>query len=410
MPRVLAMKYGVQEIPLSFNKETTRLTHIEPKANTSPDKLRALLSSQLLTSLHGISDVGIVVADKTRLCEYPTYLPVITSFLIEAGILPSAITFYIAYGTHVPQSEEACLSSYGETYKQFSFVHHNSRAREDFQTLGSTSRGTSIRVAKAVLQLDLLISFGAILHHYFAGYGGGRKLLFPGLAAYDSILENHRLFLDFKARKLTEGCASGELDSNPLALDLEEINRVLPPRLEIHALLNSQKQVCELYTGTSYKDFREVCQRYDNYFRASLQEKYDLVVASAGGYPKDINFIQAHKSIHNAASFVKNGGKLVIFVECSDGLGNPDFMDIFRWGEREQIFEHLEDKYRNNAGTALSMLEKSERIDIQLVTSLSNEECELMGASKCAAEDVQRLIDKERDSVAILENAGMLYS
>ena len=410
MPRVLAMKYGVQEIHLSFNKETTRLTHIEPKANTSPDKLRALLSSQLLTSLHGKSDVGIVVADKTRLCEYPTYLPVITSFLLEAGILPSAITFYIAYGTHVPQSEEACLSSYGETYKQFSFVHHNSRASEDFQTLGSTSRGTSIRVAKAVLQLDLLISFGAILHHYFAGYGGGRKLLFPGLAAYDSILENHRLFLDFKARKLTEGFSSGELDSNPLALDLEEINRVLPPRLEIHALLNSQKQVCELYTGTSYKDFREVCQRYDNYFRASVQEEYDLVVASAGGYPKDINFIQAHKSIHNAASFVKNGGKLVIFVECSDGLGNPDFMDIFRWGEREQIFEHLEDKYRNNAGTALSMLEKSERIDIQLVTSLSNEECELMGASKCAAEDVQRLIDKERDSVAILENAGMLYS
>ena len=205
MPGVLAMKYGSLEIPLTFRKETTRLSHIEPEVTTSPDKLLALLNSQLSASLKGVSDVGIVVADKTRLCEYPIYLPIITSFLLEAGIQSSDITFHIAYGTHAPQTEEECLASYGETYKQFQFVHHNSRAREDFQTLGNTSRGTSIRIARRVLQHDLLISFGAILHHYFAGYGGGRKLLFPGLAAYESILENHRLFLDFKARKPTDG-------------------------------------------------------------------------------------------------------------------------------------------------------------------------------------------------------------
>jgi nickel-dependent lactate racemase len=403
------MKYGSQEIPLIFRKETSRLSHIEPEVTATPDGLRTQLECQLSASLKGVSDVGIVVADKTRLCEYPIYLPVITSFLLEAGIQAPDITFHIAYGTHAPQTHEECLTSYGETYKQFQFVHHNSRARETFQTLGNTSRGTSIRIAGRVLQHDLLISFGAILHHYFAGYGGGRKLLFPGLAAHESILENHRLFLDFKTQKPAEGCASGELDHNPLALDLEEINNLLPPRLEILAILNSQKQVCELSTGTSYDDFREVCQRYDHYFRSSGVQQYDLVVASAGGYPKDINFIQAHKSIHNAASFVKNGGKLVIFAECSDGIGNPDFMDIFRLGGREQIFEQLEDAYRNNAGTALSMLEKSERIDIQMLTSLSKEECELMGASKCTAEDVQKIIDLEQGSVAVLAYAGMLY-
>ena len=178
------MKYGSLEIPLTVSGETFRLSHIEPQVSTGPDELRALLASQLSASLKGVSDVGIVVADKTRLCEYPIYLPIISSFLIEAGIPPPHITFYIAYGTHATQTEEECLASYGETYKQFQFVHHNSRAREDFQTLGNTSRGTSILIARSVLQHDLLISFGAILHHYFAGYGGGRKLLFPGLAAY----------------------------------------------------------------------------------------------------------------------------------------------------------------------------------------------------------------------------------
>jgi len=132
-------------------------------------------------------------------------------------------------------------------------------------------------------------------------------------------------------------------------------------------------------------------------------------VASAGGYPKDINFIQAHKSIHNAASFVKNGGKLIIFAECRDGIGNPAIMGLFQLGGREAIFERLEGAYQNNAGTALAMLEKSERIQIQMVTSLSEEECRIMGAGKSSADNAQKVIDREEGSVAILENAGMLY-
>ena len=409
MSGILAMKYGSQNVPLAFKKESSRLSHREPPVSVNPDIFRELLATSLPLTVSEISDVGIVVADKTRLCEYPTYLPVLTNHLLEAGLLPSNITFYIAYGTHAPQSEEECLESYGETYKKFRFVHHNSRAEKGFRTLGTTSRGTSIRIAKQVLKHDLLITFGAILHHYFAGYGGGRKLLFPGLGAYGSILENHRLFLDFNTRTPATGCQSGQLDQNPLALDLEEINSTLPARFEIHALLNSQKQVCELYAGRNYADFRKVCQRYDYYFRSNDKQQYDLVVASAGGYPKDINFIQAHKSIHNAASFVINGGKLVIFAECRDGIGNPDFMDIFKLGGRDQIFEHLEVAYKNNAGTALSMLEKSERIDIHMITSLSVEDCKLMGAFKCAAEDVQKIIDMEQGSVAVLAYAGMLY-
>jgi len=403
------MKYGSQEIPFSFKKESSRLTHSEPSLSASPKVLRELLSKQLDDSLREVSNVGIVVADKTRLCEYPVYLSVLTGYLLHKGIQPSNITFYIAYGTHPPQTEEECLNSYGETYKQFPFVHHNSREQEGFQTLGTTSRGTPVRIAKKVMEHDLLICFGAILHHYFAGYGGGRKLLFPGLAAYESILQNHSLFLDFNTQTPAAGCRSGHLDNNPLALDLEEIEGMLPPRLEIHAILNSHRQVCELYTGKNYTDFRKVCQIYDHYFRSGDDTLYDLVVASAGGYPKDINFIQAHKTIHNAASFVKNGGKLIIFAECRDGIGNPDFMDLFAWGGRENIFKRLSVEYKNNAGTALSMLEKTARIEIQMVTTLSAQECERMGAHFCTIEEAQKIIDMEEGSVAVLQNAGILY-
>jgi len=409
MSRVLAIKYGSRDFKLTLRGNTTRLSHREPLSSVDPETFRGVLAAELDLSEADVSDVGIVVADKTRLCQYPTYLPLITGYLMESGIRPSEITFYIAYGTHVRQTEQECIESYGDTYKRFRFVHPDSKAVEHYQTLGTTTRGTSVRIYRELYRHDLLISFGAILHHYFAGYGGGRKLLFPGLAAYESILENHRLFLDFDSSSIATGCRPGQLDDNPLALDLEEINNMLPPRLELCAILNSQKEICEIHTGTTYEQFKKVCSHYDHYFRSKDELYYDMVVASAGGYPKDINFIQAHKSIHNAASFVKNGGKLVIFAECRDGTGNPDILDIFNWGGREVIFERLRDGYRNNAGTVLAMLEKTEKFEIWMVTSLREKECRQMGANKCSAEKVQKMIETEGGSVAVLENAGMLY-
>jgi lactate racemase len=403
------VKYGSGELSLSFGTKTVYLKHREPERTTGPEDFRQLLASRLPVSGSGITDVGIVVADKTRLCQYPEYLPVLTRYLTDSGISPSGISFYIAYGTHAPQTEQECLDCYGETFSRYRFVHHSSRAAEGFRTLGTTSGGTVVRVAEEVLRHQLIITFGAVLHHYFAGYGGGRKLLFPGMGAYASILQNHSLFLDFPNRSLAPGCRAGQLDGNPLAGDLEEISRMLPPRLEIHALLNSRKEVCELYAGQSEREFREVCQRYDRYFRREGDERFDLVVASAGGYPKDINFIQAHKSVHNAASFVKNGGKLVIFAECRDGLGNPDIMELFARGGREKLFGQLENEYRNNAGTVLAMLEKTGRIHIHMVTGLDASVCEMMGARKCTPEEAQSIIDQEEGKVAVLENAGMLY-
>ena len=174
-------------------------------------------------------------------------------------------------------------------------------------------------------------------------------------------------------------------------------------------ILNSHKEVCEVHFGSNYGDFKEATKRYDHFFRSNEETLYDMVVASAGGYPKDINFIQAHKSIHNAASFVKDGGKLIIYSECRDGIGNQAFMNLFRLGGWDQIFKEMEAKYMNNAGTALAMITKTRRIHIHFVTSLDEETCNLMGALKTESEEVQPLIDKETGDIAYIQNASLLY-
>ena len=411
-----SLKYGSKEFSFSFPDSSVEIRHTEPGAKVDPERFKSELHSHLQHLRPRLRNVGIAISDKTRLCQFPLYLPMITGGLLDCGLQKEDITFFIAYGTHPRQSEEECLNSYGAIYKEYRFVHHDARDEDALLALATTSRGTEVKINKEILRQDLIITFGAILHHYFAGFGGGRKLLFPGLAGYDAILHNHSLFLDFKNRRLDPGCQSGKLEGNPLALDLEEINAMLPPKLEIHGILNSQKEVREIHFGLNYDHFKEACKRYDHYFRSPDDKRYDLVVASAGGYPKDINFIQAHKSIHNAASFVKDGGTLVILAECIDGIGNKAFMELFSLsatgepaGKSEGIFREMQKQYKNNAGTALATLQKSKRISIRFLTSLDEEHCRLMGTYLTTAAEAAELIRSETGDVAWIGNASTIY-
>jgi len=404
------IKYGSSDIELALHQDAESLSHTEPSQTVNHTRFKSEVYAYINSLGVQIRHVGIVVSDKTRLCQYPLFLPLLTDALIEHGLVEENITFYIAYGTHPVQTEEECLTSYGETYNQFRFIHHRSKEEDGLISVGTTSRGTKVKILKEILEHDMLITFGAISHHYFAGFGGGRKLLVPGLAGYDTILQNHQIFLDFENQELRKGCQSGNLITNPLALDLEEINTMMPERLEIHAILNSQKEVCEIHFGTGYDDFRNTCDRYDHFFRTGEDRQYDMVVASAGGYPKDINFIQSHKSIHNSASFVRDNGILIIFAECRDGIGNQAFLNLFKLGGWDQIFEQMAIKYENNAGTALAMIHKARRIKIHFVTSFDQETCNYMGALKTSPEQALELIAKENGSMAWIENASLLYT
>ncbi|PID92760.1 MAG: hypothetical protein CSA96_01770 [Bacteroidetes bacterium] len=402
------MKYGTRCYKISYPAASVNLAHREPEKKADPERFRQAILDELATRPVP-KNAGIVVADKTRRCDYPVYLPQLIEALLIKGVARENISFYIAYGTHPKQSEKECIQSYGQVYRDFNFVHHDARDASKLTRLGKTSRGTDLEINAAVLEHELLITFGALSHHYFAGFGGGRKLMVPGLAGYETILKNHSLFLDFERHVLEEGCQSGNIETNPLALDLEEIAGMLPPRIEIHGLLNSDKELCEFSIGHNYADFKQACKRYDEFFRSDCRENFDMVVASAGGYPKDINFIQTHKTIHNAASFLKDGGRLVIFAECRDGIGNKAFLELFGLGGPDAIYEKMALGYRNNAGTALATLQKSSRFDIRFVTSLSEEDCALLGTRKTSPEEAIDLIRQEKGRLGRIENGSIIY-
>jgi nickel-dependent lactate racemase len=110
-----------------------------------------------------------------------------------------------------------------------------------------------------------------------------------------------------------------------------------------------------------------------------LREKADLVVVSCGGFPKDINLIQAHKSMEYAAQALKNSGVMIMLAECRDGFGNSTFFNWFRHKRLEEFEAALRDHYEINGQTAYSILQKAQRFSIILVSEFPGQQVEQMG-------------------------------
>jgi nickel-dependent lactate racemase len=402
------LKYGTGEVTVNLPRQAVLPEYSEPEFSISRQSFTDDLERLLPREPEKYRNVAIVVSDKTRLCGYPEYLPWLTDILSDYGAHKDNICFYIAYGTHPPQSEEESICSYGDIYRQYRFVHHNGRDASLFEVAGITRQGTPVTIRKDILQSSLIITFGAISHHYFAGYGGGRKLLFPGLASRKAVYHNHSLFLDRRTRALAAGCQPGLLTGNPLAEDLEEVDTYMPAKISIHGILNASGTVCRLLVGSNYADFVSACLVHDGFYRYTSAAQYDLVVASSGGYPKDINFIQAHKSVHHAASFVKDGGTLIMLSECIDKIGSDYFMQYLKLGSIDAAFTVLENNYEGNGGTALSMMGKTSRIHIRMLTSLSEADCATLGVQKLTVDEINSLLQGEKGSLAVIRNASIL--
>lgn len=409
MPKKITLKFGKQENTFEFPENADSLSIREPEFSIDIDQFESEFSHNLPAAIGPDSRICIVVADKTRLCGYETYLPVLVNSLQFKGVEKDKINFFIAYGTHAPQEEKESFAAYGDLYKTHNFIHHDCNEQNLFAELGTTTRGTTIRVRKEIIDADLVITFGALSHHYFAGYGGGRKLLFPGLACKQDIYKNHSLFLNKKAKQLSTGCQPGNLENNPLAEDLKEIDSfITSPRISIHGILNSKGKVCELIIGKNYNDFLKACTRLDSFYKAQTSKQYQLVIASCGGFPKDINIIQAHKAINNAAMFVKDGGTLVVLAQCIDGLGSKTFLPYFEHKGFESAFDTLEKDYQGNGGTALSMMTKTRRIKIFLKTDLDDNICSTIGVTRLDDDKIKALINKHQDDMTCVENASLV--
>jgi lactate racemase len=260
--------------------------------------------------------VCLLVNDSTRDARSDILLPPLIKELKQMGVGAADIFIVFANGNHrlLTYKEMSSLVGPGVA-SEIAMYNHDSRNDQEMVYLGETTRGTPVYVNEKVVRADRRILTGSIVYHFFAGFGGGRKALVPGVSGWETIKINHSLMLNERAQ-------SGILEGNPVHEDLLEAAKLVGGDFLLNVVLNEEKEILGVFAGHMVQAHQEGCRMVRQVYGTAIDEQADVVIASCGGYPKDINLYQAQKTLDNAVQAVKEGGRLILLAQCSEGTGS----------------------------------------------------------------------------------------
>jgi len=379
---------GYGRAAITFNWETDRFSLIsDEKAIQSPltdfevgAALDAPIGSPPLDEIVDSDDsVLIVVSDATRPTASAQVVNLLVRRLVQIGVSPAQMAVIFATGIHRRVSEQEKLELLTPFIVQrLQILEHDAYDPEKLVSFGSTNDGVAVELSSALRAYSRVILTGGINFHYFAGFTGGRKSICPGLASAATIKATHTLALDFETGGRKAGVGTGLLDGNAVHEECERIARLVEPAFSINAIVNQQKRATKLFCGDWQRAHRAACEYYLAHRSSRIPAKRDLVIASCGGFPYDINLIQAHKALDMAAYACNDGGTIVLLAECSDGLGRTDFLKWFESRDSRALAERLRNEYEVNGQTAWALLTKAERYRVCLVSELPDDHVKQM--------------------------------
>ena len=307
--------------------------------------------------------IVIVVDDHTREAPTEKILDALTEEIGKEH--KKQITLLVACGTHAPPAEEDLKRILGRYYAQYNFVIHDCDAT-DLVFVGTTSRGTPVMLNRNYVEADIKILTGDITLHYYAGFGGGRKSILPGISSRETIKKNHALLVDERAR-------TTNVENNPVHLDMSEAASFAPPDFVINTVADASGCLVDAYAGEMNAVFLKGAEVAKSLFSLEIGDMFDVLLVSAGGFPKDRNLYQASKTIDNSYRAVVPGGKLILVAECREGIGDPYFED---WMNRYASYEAAEEAIKTNfvlgGHKAFYMRKAMNRVRLSIVSELDS--------------------------------------
>ena len=350
-----SVNFGFQKLRLTLPQSWT-IHSLEPSFQPPAENPQVLIARSLRhpVSSPSLSDIArgkrsaiILVPGKTRIAAVPHYLPPLINELNAGGIDTKQIAVVLATGTHEHHLEHDVIKVLGaETASQVAYFGHDCKEASEMEDLGTTSFGTPIQICRRVLSADVRVLTGRIVHHYFAGFSGGRKALVPGTAGLPTILANHRLTLHEDCG-IHPSVRPGNLSGNPVHLDMVEAARAARPDFCLNTLLDTDGRLIDVVCGDWERAHEAGCRTAKNNFTCLLDAPVDAVITSPGGEPHDGNFIQAVKALFNVQDVVRPNAKILWIASCRGGI-MPGFL---KWAEIDDD-EELEGAVRQQYNLA----------------------------------------------------------
>jgi nickel-dependent lactate racemase len=246
----------------------------------------------------------IIFDDMTRPTRQSQMLPSVLEQLHRGGLSDDQIIFMMATGAHHGRLLFDFQKKLGKDIpERFNVFNHN--CYENLVDLGKTSNGTPVHINQEIMSCDLKVTLGAMMPHFGYGFGGGSKMLLPGVAGIDSITHNHRIM---------EGTGPGKVKENTRRLDSEEATRMARLDFVINAFLNHESEVAGLVCGDVVDAHREGVKFARKHYATELYREADIVIGN--GYPMAN---EGYKAYHILMDSVREGGDMVFLLYTPEG-------------------------------------------------------------------------------------------
>jgi len=319
----------------------------------------------------GCDTATVVVPDATRYAALPEVLPPLLDRIRRGGVPSEGTTVLVACGTHPPTCAENLHTLLGVLPEGVEARQHDSRDADRLVPVGAHETGCPVRLDRGAVEADILVTLGPVRHHYFAGFGGGPKLVFPGLAGYEEIQRNHSRVLEHGSHGPSRHpcCEPGVLDGNPVAEEIADAASLRPPDLSLSLVGGQDGGIAWAAAGSWQAAFVAAVDRVRTWYERELGP-FRLMVASAGGTPSDSTLIQAHKAMDAACRFLEPGGELLLVASLESGSGSPDMQPFLNNPRPEAILEGLSDSWVQYGHTTLRLVEKTSRYRVHLHSHL----------------------------------------
>ena len=340
--------------------------------------------------------VTVLVPDATRKASLPEVLPLVLARLAGAGVGPEAVTVLVACGTHPAAGAPELAALLGPVPAGVRVLQHDARDESALVPVGALASGEPVRLHRAAVEADLLLAVSTVQHHYFVGFGGGPKMVFPGVAGYAEIQANHGKVLDLASDppRRHPRCEPGVVEGNPVAEEVVATARLRPPDFALLLVAGAEGAPAWAAGGPLETVFPRACEKVREWFEVEAGPFRRMVVA-AGGFPTDNTLIQAHKALDAACRFATPDAEVLFVAACDGGAGSPAMEPFLADPRAAAIVALLAEDYVQYGHTTLRLVEKTGRFRVLARTELPRELAERLGMRP--EPDVETVLDRWRD-------------
>lgn len=395
MRKKLTLKYKDGKVEIEVPRENL-VYAIKPKdmagLENEKESIRKSLrnpiySAPLSQEIKKGMKVVIIGDDLTRLTPRERIFPPLLDELNGAGIPDKDITILIALGTHRYMNKEEIEVCFGkEVTERVRVLNHEWEDKANLISVGSTTSGIPIVINKIAYEADYLIGVGSIVPHILAGYGGGAKIIQPGICSWETTGRTH--LVPAEKDNFLELVGNTE---NKVRSEMEEVARSIGLKFILNVVLNAKAEIVYIVSGDPVRAHRKGVEIARKVYECRIPELADILIVSA--YPAEIDYWQGVKPLSYAQHGLKEKGAVIFLAPFPDGISPTHYVEFEKYGNRsyKDIKKLIKENKFEDLVCASTLLQHA----------LIKSHCEIISISEgLSIEQKEKVGFKHADSVA----------